>query len=272
MTKRARNRVIQILSAAAIAAVGATPVSAQIYEPLLFAYGELNRPFKYMHGRASPYIDRKADFFGGIDAAKATTFAWMGVTWAPIGMLAEDGWRVRFMGGAGRYSYQTNVVPGGVNDANAFSAELLGGYRKTFTNVFGQTLYVGAFAGVQYEDQLLVYNDPSNPAQGSEAGIKGSLEIYSRIRERYIATAFATLSTVHKKYHAKASALYQLNETWAFGAEAAILGDARYQEHRAGLVTSLTWQKRLFSLSAGALDNSGRGNGAYLTFSVYSPF
>lgn len=213
MKKRARNRAIQILSAAAIVTANASPVSAQIYEPLLFAYGELNRPLNYMRGRASPYIDRKADFFGGIDAAKATTFAWMGVTWSPMGLLAEDGWRVRFMGGAGRYSYQTNVAPGGVNDANAFTAELLGGYRKTFTGILGQTVYVGAFAGVQYEDQLLVYDDPSNPAQGSEAGIKGSIEIYSRIWERYIATAFATLSTVHKKYHAKATALYQLNET-----------------------------------------------------------
>lgn len=272
MGKRRGNCATRILAAAAIVSAGVTPVSAQIYEPLVFAYGQLSRPMTYLRGRMSPYIDQKADFFGGIDAAKANTFAWMGVTWAPMGVLAEDGWRVRLVGGAGRYSYQTQAAPGGINDANVFSGEVLGGYRKTFGNVFGRKLYLGAFAGLHYEDQLLVYEDRNNPARGSEAGIKGSLELYSRVGERYIATAFASLSSVHNKYHAKAAALYELNDMWALGGEVAVLGDARYDEQRAGLVGSLTWRKRIFTLSAGFLDNSSRGEGTYLTLSVYSPF
>lgn len=273
MAKRANKRAVQVLlAAAAIAAAGTTPVSAQFYEPLLFAYGELARPFKYLRGRANPYFDRKTDFFGGIDTAKATTFVWMGVTYAPLGMLAEDGWRIRLIGGAGGYSYRTSAAPGGINDANAFSGEVLGGYRKTFGNIFGQTLYFGAFAGVHYEDQILLYADPSNPARGSEAGIKGSLEAYTRVWERYIATAFASASTVHNKYHVKAALLYELTEMWALGGEIAAMGDARYNEERAGLAGSLTWEKRIFTLSAGMLQNSGRGDGTYVTLSVYTPF
>ena len=280
MEKRASKRAVHVLlAAAAIAAANPSPVSAQIYEPLLFAYGQLQRPLKYMRGRMNPYMDRKTDFFGGIDAAKATTFAWMGLTYAPMGVLAEDGWRVRFIGGAGLYSYRTSVAPGGINDASAFSGEILGGYRKTFENIFGQTLYVGAFAGLHYEDQILVYSDPSNPARGSEAGIKGSLEAYARVWERYIGTAFVSVSSVHNKYHGKLAALYELEETWslrgerwAFGGEIAALGDARYNEERAGLVSSLTLDKKIISLSAGVLQNSGRGDGTYVTLSVYSPF
>jgi hypothetical protein len=276
MTKRAISRAVLVLAAAVIAAASSTPVSAQVYEPLLFAYGELQR---YMRGRLNPYVDRKTDFFGGIDAAKATKFAWMGVTYAPLGTLAEDGWRVRLMGGAGRYSYQTSIAPGGINDVSAFSGEVLGGYRKTFENVLGQRLFVGAFAGLHYESQILLYNDPSNPARGSEAGIKGSLEAYARVWERYIGTAFVSGSTVHNKYHGKFSALYELSETWslrgerwAFGGEFAALGDARYNEERAGLVASLTLEKKIITLSVGALQNSGRGDGSYVTLSVYSPF
>jgi hypothetical protein len=277
MANCASNRAFQVLTAAAIfAAAGTTPVSAQIYEPILFAYGELQR---YMRGRLNPYFDQKTDFFGGIDASKATAFAWMGVTYAPLGTLAEDGWRVRLMGGAGRYSYQTSIVPGGINDVGAFSGEVLGGYRKTFENVLGQRLYVGAFAGLHYESQILLYNDPSNPARGSEAGIKGSLETYARVWERYIGTAFVSISTVHNKYHGKLAALYELSETWslrgerwALGGEVSALGDARFNEERAGFVGSLTLQKKIVTLSAGVLQNSGRGDGTYVTLSVYSPF
>lgn len=233
------------------------------------AYDRLMQPIdRYV---TIPHLHQKLDFFGGIDAAKANTFVWMGATYAPLGTLGEDGWRVRFLGGAGKYSYQTNVAPGGINDANAFSGELLGGYRKTF-DAFGQTFFVGAFAGVHYEDQLLLYDDPSNPARGSETGIKASLEFYTRLWQRYIVTAFGSVSTVHDKYYARTSVLYELNETWALGTEVATMGDARYHEHRAGLVGSISWRRKIFSLAAGALENSGRGNGGYMTLSIYSPF
>jgi hypothetical protein len=272
MTKSAGKRAIQIFLAAATASAMTTHVAAQVHAPILFVYEQASRPWTYLRGRMNPYVDRKTDFFGGIDAAKSTTFAWMGVTWAPMGILDDDGWRIRLKGGAGHYTYRTPVSPDGSNDANAFSAEALGGYRKTFDNVLGQRLYVGAFAGLHYEDQILIYNDPANRAAGSELGIIGSIEVYSRIADRYVATAFATVSSVHNKYHAKATLLYELNGTWALGGELAVLGDARYDEQRVGAVAALYWQKRIISLSAGALENSGRGNGGYLTLSVYSPF
>jgi hypothetical protein len=270
MLKRAGKRAAQFFVAVAIAAASAIPVSAQT--PFsVSTYEGLLRPLNYLRGRANPYVLNKTDFFGGIDAAKATTFAWGGATWAPWGALVEDGWRIRFMGGAGLYSYTSNIVPGGINGANVFSAEVLGGYRKTFDNIFGTRLYVGAFAGVLYEDQILHLPDPFNRAQGSELGIKGSFEIYARVWERYIATGFATVASVHNKYYAKGTILRELNETWGAGGEIAAMGDARYTEYRVGLAGSFTWQRRIFILSVGALENSGRGNGFYTTFSVYSP-
>jgi len=272
MTKRARIRAISILTVVVIVFASPAPVAAQIYEPLLFAYGEMTRPLNYLRGRASPYFNRKTDFFGGIDAANSTTSVWMGVTWSPIGILEDDGWRIRLKGGAGHYTYATPVSPEGTNNANSFSGEVLGGYRKTFDNIFGQRLYVGAFAGLHYEDQILAYDDPENPSRGSELGIIGSVELYMRISQRYIATAFVTASSVHSKYHLKGTLLYELNPTWALGGEIATLGDARYDEQRAGVAVALNWRNRIVSLSAGFLDNSGRGNGNYLTLSVYSPF
>lgn len=273
MWERADRRALRFMFAASLAAaISAAPAAhAQTQPPIpIQAYERLVQPFTtYL---TIPYLHQKADFFGGIDAAKAVNFVWAGATYAPVGTLLEDGWRVRFMGGAGRYTYQTSIVPGGINEANVFSAEVLGGYRRTFDNLFGNKLYLGAFAGLHYEDQMLVFADPFNPARGSEVGIKGSLELYSRLWQRYIASAFASASTVHSKYYAKTSLLYEFSEMWALGGEVATMGDARYHEYRAGIAGSLTWKKKIFVLSAGALDNSGRGPGAYTTLSVYSPF
>lgn len=262
MWKRAGQRAGRFIVAVSIATAGLFPFSVQAYEGLF-------NPFAYLSIQP---LRQKVDFFGGIDAAKATTFTWAGATYAPAGTLSEDGWRVRFMGGAGRYSYASSVVPGGINDANLFSAELLGGYRRTFDGIFGTRIYVGAFAGVFYEDQILQLADPFNAAQGSEIGLKVSLEIYLRAWQHYIVTGFASAATVHDKYHGKAMLLRELNEQWAIGGEIATMGDARYSEYRAGLAASFSWQHRLFTLSVGALDNSGRGSGAYTTFSLYAPF
>lgn len=233
------------------------------------AYELLIRPFASL---SAQHLHRKADFFGGVDLADEVVFAWAGATYAPTGTLLEDGWRLRFMGGAGRYSYHTAAVPGGVNDVSTYAAELLGGYRKTFDDIFGQRVYLGAFAGVNHDSQLLAMPDPLHPTQGNETGIKGALELYSRIAQHYIFIANASASTAHKKYFVKASLSYEWNARWSLGGEIIAMGDARYSENRAGLTTSLTWQNKIVTLSAGTLDNTGRGSGLYTTLSVYSPF
>jgi hypothetical protein len=262
MAKRAGLFARKCLAAASIAGTQFCASPAHATERVFDAFSYLS----------TPHLHRKTDFFGGIDLANAVTFAWAGVTYAPVGTLSADGWRLRIMGGAGRYTYLSSIVPGGVNDASVYTAELLGGYRRTFDDIFGRRVHVGAFAGVNYESQMLALPDPFNPTQGSKAGIKAAIEIYSRIAQAYILTAIATASTAHSKYYAKTALLYELTPRWSFGGELVTMGDARYSEHRAGLAGSLTWGNRILTLSAGALDNSGRGSGAYATLSVYSPF
>lgn len=251
----------------AIAALPAAAATA-IAVPAM-AYEQLIRPFA---GLSMQHLQQKADFFGGIDYAEPVISVWAGATYAPMGTLIEDGWRIRFVGGAGRYTYATSIVPGGINDANVYNAELLGGYRKTFDNIFGGRVYLGAFAGVNYESQLLSQPDPFNPTQGSKTGVKAGLEIYARIAQQTILIANASASTAHKKHFAKAALFYELNPVLSVGAEIVNMGDARYTENRAGLAASLTWRSKILTLSVGTLDNSGRGSGLYTTLSVYSPF
>lgn len=244
-------------------------LSAFLCAPSAYGYERLFRPFAAL---SIPHFQERVDFFGGIDASDAFTSTWIGMTYAPAGTLLEDGWRIRLSGGAGHYRYRTSIVPGGVNEANTYTAELLGGYRKTYENILGQKVYLGFFAGVNHETQLLLFADRFNPTQGAEIGAKAAFEFYSRIANHFILTGFVTASSAHMKYNAKTSLFYELSERWALGGEIVAMGDARYTEYRAGLAASLTWQRKIFSLSSGLLENTGRGSGVYATFSVYSPY
>lgn len=251
MSDRARAGACQQLFAAMAAAVGflvATPVEA----------AELH---------LVPQFRDRLDFFGGIDGASDSMFAWSGLTYAPRGRLDEDGFRIRVAGGVGIYRYRTGNVPGGANEAGVMSGELLGGYRRTF----GRAI-VSGYLGFHIEEQRLRAPDPSNPTAGTEAGIKGTIDVYSRLWAHYVATAFATGSTVHGKYNIRGAFQREFNERWAAGLETAFLGDARANEVRVGPVVSLTWHRKIVALSAGFLDNSDKGSGGYGTLSVYSPF
>lgn len=251
MADRARGRACRIYCAAILAAlILLPPAPAHSAEISIF-----------------PVFAKRADFFGGIDATRDSTFAWSGMTFAPRGRLDEDGFRVRLTGGTGMYRYRTGNVPGGINEADVVSGEILGGYRHAFGPVIAS-----AYLGIAYEDQRLRAADASNPTQGSETGIKAAFDLYVRLWSHYIATAFVTGSTVHNKYHARATFLRELNERWAVGVEGGALGDARSSETRAGLVGTLTWRGKIFALSGGFADNSDKGGSSYATLSVYAPF
>jgi hypothetical protein len=206
-------------------------------------------------------------FFAGTDIASDSAFGWSGFTAAPVGFLEDDGWRVRVAAGGGRYRYRTNNVADGINEANVMSGELMAGYR--FSSGSGSaTLY----AGVHVENQSLDSPDAGHAAQGTEAGIKVAAEFYRRFTPKLFGLASASASTVHDSYQARASLAYEISETVAVGVEAAINGDERYDEPRAGILVQTTFGRTSFSVSGGILSNSDKGEGVYGTLSVYAVY
>ena len=188
-----------------------------------------------------------------------------GVMAAPVGLLHEDGLRLRVMGGAGAYRYRTGNVPGGVNAAATVSAELMVGYRFSLAGTF-ITTYVGGHV----ENQSLATADPGHAAQGTEAGIKLALELYRRFTPRIFVTASASVSTVHDAHYARATVGYEFADTFALGIEAAVNGDARYDEPRAGVFVQSNLGSTGFTLAGGMLSNSDKGDGYYGTLSVHA--
>jgi len=206
-------------------------------------------------------------FFAGADIASDSAFGWSGFTAAPIGFLEEDGWRVRVAGGGGRYRYRTGNVAGGVNEASVMSGELMAGYRFS---IGGGSATV--YAGAHVENQRLAAPDPGHAAQGTEAGIKVAVELYRRFTGNIFGLASAAASTVHGGYQARAALAYEISEKLALGIEAALNGDERYDEPRAGLFVQTNFGRASWSLGGGYLSNSDKGDGFYGTLSVYAVY
>lgn len=206
-------------------------------------------------------------FFAGGDIATDSAFAWSGIVAAPSGTLHEDGWRVRLAGGAGRYRYRTAAVPGGVNEADVVSGEVMAGYRFTHANMIATV-----FMGAHVENQRLHAPDPGHRAQGAAAGLKVLVELYRRFTPRIVGTASASTSSVHRAYHLRATLAYQPSSALAMGLEATLLGDRRYREPRAGMFVQSTYGRTTLSLAGGLLSNSDKGDGGYATLAVQAAY
>jgi hypothetical protein len=206
-------------------------------------------------------------FFGGIDIASSSQFAWSGLVGSPTGLLHEDGLRLRAAGGLGRYKYETDAVPGGENEGHVTSGELMIGYRRDLGGVI-----VSSFVGLHAENQRLSSPDPGNEAQGTAFGVKAAIETFARLHPEWTLVTSAAASTVHRSYHARAAVAREFPSGFALGAEALIHGDVRYREPRVGLFAQATFNRAVLSLAGGYLDNSDKGGGAYATLSIYAPY
>lgn len=214
-----------------------------------------------------PVLKDRMFAFGGVDTARDSASAWIGLVGAPLARLGDNGPRIRIMGGYGRYSYRTSAVPGGINDGESTSGEFMLGWRHDLSGVI-VTTYVGAHV----EHHSLADPDPGNPAVGTAAGIKGIVEMFARPAQGWVASASASLSSVYTSYSLRGMIARELHPALLFGFEAALLGNERYHEPRVGLAAQILWREQILSLAAGALDNSGNGSGYYLTTSLFLPF
>jgi hypothetical protein len=201
--------------------------------------------------------------FSGIDVGRDSAFAWAGVDGAPLGRLEEDGLRLRAFGGKGRHRYRT---ASGKNESDVATGELLAGFHRKQANA-GVTLYVGP--QVQY--QRLVEHDAGERAR-TEFGLKAAMELYARLDPLRLINASASASTVKRAYHARGALLREISPAVAIGVEAAVYGDKRYVEPRAGIFVNTTNGNSVLAISVGILVNPDKGNGAFATLSLYTPY
>jgi hypothetical protein len=212
-------------------------------------------------------LENRVYFFSGLDVTRDSMFGWAGVTAAPFSMLDEDGWRLRILGGIGRYRYRTSATLSGSNDATLAGAEILSGFLSSFTSG-ALTVYVGP----HLEEQRLAEPDPGNAQVGTKFGVKVATEICARVDSVWLLNASASASTLHRTYHARTIVVRELAPMWAIGIEGAVYGDMRYAEPRAGILVNAAYGKSLVNLAGGVLTNSAKGRGVYATLSLHAPY
>ena len=84
--------------------------------------------------------------------------------WAALnGDWSRPGFFIEGFGGWGDYDYRNSAVPGGRVDAELIEASGLLGYQ-----VIAGRVVLSAAAGVDWQDNRLSPNDPTNPVSGSE--------------------------------------------------------------------------------------------------------
>jgi hypothetical protein len=212
-------------------------------------------------------IASQAFVFGGVDATKNSVFTWSGITAIPFAKIAEDGFRLRAMGGYGQYRYRTSAVADGENTGTITSGELLAGNRTSF----GTTVLTG-YVGLDAKNYRLQDADPKNPESGSRIGIKAALELFTRTAPVWFVTAYGNISSVFGNYSLRGAVNHEFNPGFALGAEAGLLGDERYDEQRFGLIATMTFTKGSVTAAAGLAHSSDNGSGAYTTLTLYAPF
>lgn len=216
--------------------------------------------------RQNPFADRSY-FYSGVDVARDTSYGWAGAAWSPFGAMHEEGFRLRAQGGGGRYSYRTDAVPGGWNNASKVEGEVLAGWQFLEG---GHALAV--YGGVNLRQDTLDRPDPSNRDQGSHVGIKGVVEWFHRPAPDWVASAAAGASTADETASLRAGLGRKLTDKVELGTEA--MGYADWFSNTAGIGLYLAnpLPGRQWRVAAGWRWSSDSPDGAYGALSFYTPF
>ena len=133
----------------------------------------------------APAVPRIArlESWTGADATRHAIGIWSGLTWAPFGGIQEDGWRLRVVSGAGRYTYDGWRIVGGIPAPAHFLGattflDAMAGYHLQLG-----TLTLKPFAGVSIAQHGVTPFDPVSQLIGRTVGVKLALDTWLQLGE-----------------------------------------------------------------------------------------
>jgi hypothetical protein len=182
--------------------------------------------------------------------AEATSHAWSlysGVTYAPFGPLALDGWRLRMVGGYGEYHYRGGRA---VNDASVAGTVTFADFLVGYQAKFGATT-IKAFAGANADLHDLVPDDPDNAVGDHAVGWKAVLEAWLDVTAASWAAVDLSYASGHDSYFSRLRVGYRLWPELSLGLEAGAFGNAESESGRGGAFVRYQWTDGEISVSAG---------------------
>lgn len=194
--------------------------------------------------------------------AESTANVWSlysGLTWAPLGSVREDGWRVRMVGGYGQYKFDPTS-----HGASAFG-EIFGGYHWTLG-----ALTLKAFVGATFEGAVSA--DLANPFLDRLVGGKGVIEAWQNLGELDWAAVDLAWSSTHESIHARLRLGHRVTSSLSLGVEAAAFSSTAGETVRGGGLARYEWDAGEVSISGGALRDQIHPATPYATVVYLSRF
>ena len=203
------------------------------------------------------------ELFSGTGGTAESGYGYGGAVWSPRGLYGT-GWRLRSVAGGGAYRYRG---ADGLVDGHVGFGEVMAGYQWRFDPITFK-----AYGGLHIEDHDLRRPDPSNPVQGTRAGVKGQAELWADLARLGFVSVDAGLSSVYASYSAKARVGIWIWDDLALGPEAGAIGNEEYDQGRVGAFARARLGDFAAVFGGGwAQDFDGEGR-PYLLLSLESKF
>ncbi|MBU2581794.1 MAG: cellulose biosynthesis protein BcsS [Alphaproteobacteria bacterium] len=239
--------------------------------------------------RSSPpeeKTDRHYEIWTGADASDSAWLVYSGTTLAPLGDIHQDGLRLRFVGGYGRYTYKSfdiNTLAGQSFAAEVTFADALVGYLWRL-----DPLILKLFVGASFSDHRIHPGDFNNRVQGPEVGVKGLAEFWFNIGEKGFASLNLAWSQAHNTRSARARLGYKITPEISLGPEIGLnvdrQGDFKISEEhmkfrtelmdygRVGMFARYQWYGGEIAASAGLLGDFREDTSPYATVNWITQF
>lgn len=205
----------------------------------------------------------------GATAGRESWSAYTGTTLSPFGAITAEGWRLRYVGGYGAYTYDGSSSGGPLEyDATFGFSDLLIGYQKQFG-----ALTAKAFAGPSAITHTIRPPDPDFRNR-SEFGVKGALELWFNMSDVLfvksdVAAAYY-FDNAEQFHHVswRAAGGLRIASDFKVGAEGALITQRSYESYEAGLFAGYQWHALDLTLAGGAIKDD-TGSGAYVRGSIF---
>jgi hypothetical protein len=220
-----------------------------------------------------PKPPRQELVFGSI-AGKTHLLVYSGSTYAPFGHLHESGFRVRVVGGQGRYRYAGMRYHDNA-DASLHTpfkgvssfAEALVGYQFSHGNI---TLKV--LGGANLLTNIIVPFDEYGPLPGRRQGIKGAVEFWWNATPKLWMQVDLAGSDLDLRHTALARVGYRLTPEWSVGGELQLQRTLGEQRHQAGLLARYEGKGFEVAISGGVEMDRARNMVGYATAQILMRF
>lgn len=211
--------------------------------------------------------------FTGFAAAPNSWFWDAGAVYAFNRNIDSPGWLLRVRAGIGEYDYKRlagNTIIG--FDTPFQVGEAMIGYQWFLPSGARLSAYAGV--NVEHHDS----DDVTAKIRGTEAGVKGQLELFVPLAPQWYFFGMATASSVWSSYFALGKVGYRVTPWLSIGPEVAALGNDRFDAQRLGVFAGFAVAPRtelILSVGHNWQDSDGNlsnGDGAYGTVHLRSTF